>query len=248
MIGGWSPGPLIYLRRFLSAYTIVQPRNLPMPPIPGSWCCDVKVLLMAVVLGFLLWASCRLHEYLPGGIIWNLLAIVATFIWFRYLAAIVVRVSIRKSVQICLDSIRQHDNVIIIGFSWGGAVVAEMLASGMLGDVPRGVIMIAPTTSLVAKIAMEEDAALRIAASHSHYESDGSENSGNIHVVHGTADTAFCPHQERWNSIEGVNLHFLPDNHVFFKRTSQRLLADILTHLVPNATQSEVPPGWSPHE
>jgi hypothetical protein len=118
-----------------------------------------------------------------------------------------------------------------------------MIANGMLDDwgLPP-TVMIAPTTSLVASVAMEKDAALRIAKSHN-------ENiDGKIHVVHGTADTAFCPNQERWNTIDGLTLHRVPDNHVFFKRTSQRVLADILTILLPAETRSEVPPGWLPIE
>ena len=123
MIGGWSPGPLIYLRRFLSAYQIVEPRNLPMPPFPGSWCCDIKFVFMVAVLILLLWIS---TSDIIQAIFLKILIIVASIIWFRILAAIAVRISIQKSAQICNDTIRKHDkgnnDIIIIGFSWGGAV------------------------------------------------------------------------------------------------------------------------------
>jgi hypothetical protein len=122
IIGGWSPGPLLYLRRLLSSYHTVEPRNLPMPPFPGSWCCEVKVILMFAVLPVLLWTASRIHLY-ASSIVWNILAAIVYLLWFRLLAAVVVRVSIKRSAQICMASIRQHEgNVIIIGFSWGGAV------------------------------------------------------------------------------------------------------------------------------
>jgi hypothetical protein len=94
-------------------------------------------------------------------------------------------------------------------------------------------LLIAPTTALVASIAMEKDSALRIAG--------GQEllDDGSVHVVHGSADNAFCPHQERWNAATSVALHRVHDNHVFFQRASQRKLVDILAHLLRAAKASE---------
>ena len=135
-----------------------------------------------------------------------------------------------------------------------------MIANDMLNDCfptqrRRRVLMIAPTTSLVSKVALQEDAAIRIASAlaangrYDEYENSAGDGINNqIHVVHGTIDKVFCPHQERWNSIAGITLHRVRDNHVFFNRRSQQLLADVLTVLVPNETRSEVPPGWTPHE
>jgi hypothetical protein len=118
-----------------------------------------------------------------------------------------------------------------------------MIANGMLDDgcLPP-TVMIAPTTSLVASVAVQKDAALRVANSRNEYIN------GKIHVVHGTSDVVFCPNQERWSAIDGLTLHRVPDNHVFAKRTSQRVLADILTLLLPAETRTEVPPGWLPIE
>jgi hypothetical protein len=127
IVGGWSPGPLMYLKSFLSSHrcSIVEPRNLPMPPFPGSWCCDPKVMAMFIVLIVLLWMSSRIHHYAPS-VLWNVVAVVAALVWVRLLALVVVRSSIRKSIQICLEVIRQQEegnvNVIVIGFSWGAAV------------------------------------------------------------------------------------------------------------------------------
>jgi hypothetical protein len=76
--------------------------------------------MMAVEI-VLMWLSC--HQFTSGFSFWNFVAIAAALFWMRLVAAIVVRTSIKKSMQICLDAIRyQEGNVIIIGFSWGGAV------------------------------------------------------------------------------------------------------------------------------
>lgn len=93
------------------------------------------------------------------------------------------------------------------------------MALGMVGrsDQPLA-LLIAPTTSLVASFAGQKDAALRI--------TPHSCNPSRVAVVHGTADHAFCPNQERWRET-GVSLHYLVDNHVFMRHPSQRQLISI---------------------
>ena len=122
ILGGWSPGPLLYLIEFLSSQQcdILQPRNLPMPPIPGSWCCDPKVLLMILALVGIQWV---LHSF-NDGLQWVFISIVVTLVWFRLLVAVVVRASIERSVKISLKCLREQEGreIILIGFSWGGAV------------------------------------------------------------------------------------------------------------------------------
>ena len=94
-------------------------------------------------------------------------------------------------------------------------VLAELLAQRQFGSQPTA-LLIAPTTSLVASIAMQKDAAQRI-----DYEAFG------VHVVHGTDDLAFCPNQDRVTAE--VRLHRIADNHVFFRQSSQRFLRNLLT-------------------
>lgn len=102
-------------------------------------------------------------------------------------------------------------------------VIAEMTALGMIGrfDQPLA-LLIAPTTSLVALVAKQTDAALRIRHSC---------NSNRVFVVHGAADHAFCPNQERWEHT-GASLHNLVDNHVFMRHSSQRQLINIAGNIL----------------
>lgn len=93
-----------------------------------------------------------------------------------------------------------------------------MVARGMIGRLDQPVaLLIAPTTSLVASVAKQRDAASRIRHSC---------NSSRVFVVHGTADHTFCPNQERWQDT-GASLHYLVDNHVFMRHSSQRQLISI---------------------
>jgi hypothetical protein len=94
-----------------------------------------------------------------------------------------------------------------------------MLAKGKLDSHAR-VLLIAPTTSAVARIAFETDAASLVPCD------------GNVHVVHGTEDTTFCPNQTRWI---GDNLHRIHDNHVFFEPSSKIFLQELLISLLDDS-------------
>jgi len=55
----------------------------------------------------------------------RLLSIVAALVWFRFLAAFVVRISVDQSIRIVQQEILHLDDperIVLIGFSWGGAV------------------------------------------------------------------------------------------------------------------------------
>lgn len=108
-------------------------------------------------------------------------------------------------------------------------VVSEMVAQDLVGGEGQpSALLIAPTTSLVASVAMQTDAALR---------TGGFSNKDYIHVVHGTLDSTFCPHQDRWNTA-GVTIHSLDDNHIFMRRSSRDELSGILFNLVANSRRS----------
>jgi hypothetical protein len=127
LIGGWSPGPLIYLKRFLQTQqrcNVVEPKHLPMPPFPGSWCWDINVIAMVTGLCLSFWLISRLEpESSSVRLILKILFGSMVCIWFRFLAAVVVRSAIRKGVQLCHNEINRHEgHVILVAFSWGGAV------------------------------------------------------------------------------------------------------------------------------
>lgn len=235
IIGGWSPGPLMYLKRGLRRQCIFLEPSVPMPPVGCSWCIDKHMLALLCVLAFMSW-SC--HDM--GGRIdrkWLLfltrVGIVAvSLVVIRFLVAGIVRSSVQKGVQIAHQCLQRHRNVaVIIGFSWGGGVVAEMLRQGLVGNEGQPpALLIAPTTALMASPALQRDPALEIRV----------QDPTRVHVFHGTEDGAFCPHAERWEQTNAT-VHWCHDNHVFMQRNSLQELARTLLELL---SRSQV--GTSP--
>jgi hypothetical protein len=105
-----------------------------------------------------------------------------------------------------------------------------MVAQDLVGGEGQpSALLIAPTTSLVASVAMQTDAALRMGFF---------SREDSIHVVHGTLDSEFCPHQDRWNSAR-VTIYSIDDNHIFMRRSSRDELSGILFNLVASRQRSE---------
>jgi hypothetical protein len=235
IVGGWSPGPLRHLKRALRSqgcHEIIEPSNLSlfMPPtIPGLWCCHPAVIIMTLMLGATIYFAVTANTTL----LLRILIILLALAWCRFLVGVVVRTSIETSIRkirregLNADNI-DHNRVLIIGFSWGGSIVADMIAKGMVGgENQSSALLIAPTTSLVASVALQEDAASKIA------ELGLAQNyPTKITVVHGEYDVAFCPHQNRWNNISAVDLEILPDNHMFGMSSSLRALERILLNCI----------------
>lgn len=149
--------------------------------------------------------------------------------WIRLMAAVAVRSSLQKGVELCRNEFLKHHVTVAVGFSWGAAVLAELLTTCLPDDddVPA-MLLIAPTTAAVAGVGLMEDAVFRI--SH-HTFPDGL-----IHVVHATHDRMFCPHPERWEAIESVAYTMLPDSHIFNDRSNKRVLADIMISMLQMKT------------
>ena len=126
-VGGWSPGPLSHLQRFArnqQHIAIVELKNLPMPPLPGSWCYDPYVLAMIALLLICCWVVSHINFQELWAILILYIILFGNFIvWLRYFASVVVRSAVRKGVEICWHELRRHQGkVVMVGFSWGGAV------------------------------------------------------------------------------------------------------------------------------
>ena len=228
--GGWSPGPLGYLKRVLAqkgGCEIIEPNKLKkyMPPFPGLWCFHPIVLVVVLMLG----ATIYLAVTATVMMVVRLLIVLLALGWCRLLVGMVVRTSIETSIRTILrESDSDSINTLIIGFSWGGCVVAEMIARRMIGGPNKpSALLIAPTTSIVARLALQQDAALR-----THKLLLPEEYATRITVVHGEYDHEFCPHQHRWQNVQGVDLQMLSDNHVFLRSSSLRALERILEKFV----------------
>ena len=260
ILGGWSPGPFYYLESYLEhdkGYRLVRPA-LEMPPMTIGWCCQWQVILLLSVYAMFLWFMrqwCRRLRRQDTA--WPvvgayLLILVATVLWFRILVALAVHSSIQSNVKKCRQLIEDYNISLVLGFSWGGAVAAELLVDRKIAarhekdaTIPttpihnyqerdnivdtsqrHGIsfLLMAPTTSVVASLDwfQPRDASLRVS----------SRLDSAVVVVHASNDAAFCPHAERWRGIPSVEWTVLRDNHVFLRPSSERALKEIVNRLI----------------
>lgn len=198
-----------------------------MPPMGFSWCCDLGMAMLAIVIAVTIWACIALAVYIESGAwlaVTRLALILVCMILSRLCVAAVERGSTGKGVNVASKCMRQQNVAVVIGFSWGGDVVAEMLRLGLVGGMDQpAVLLIAPTTALVAKVAKKKDTPLSIRVP--------DDMSQRVHVFHGTDDKSFCPHSDRWEST-GATFHLVHDNHVFCRRESLYELASVLASLI----------------
>lgn len=224
ILGGWSPGPLNHLKNYLQHRNcvIIEP-NIPMPPMGCSWCCDISMLVLLGVVGLMVWGCQALAASMTnlGLLIGTCILLVAvSLVLIRLCVAWLVRRSIDKGVHQAKRFL--PDAALVIGFSWGGCVVAELLRRECIGEEPAA-ILIAPTTALVATVALHRDVALDMRI----------QDSTQVHVFQGRHDQAFCPHADRWDHT-GVTLHWCNDNHVFLRQESIQALVQTLAELLDN--------------
>lgn len=227
ILGGWSPGPLNLIKRnFYGICSFLEP-SIPMPPMGCSWCLDIGMAMLAVMIGLTVWACVILDDFIKSRAwlaVARLAVIVTGLVLSRLCVAATVRGSMQKGVNIASRILREQNVAVVIGFSWGGGVLAEMLRLGLVGgpDEPA-VLLIAPTTVIMASFAMRTDAPLTIRIPDS--------ASQRVHVCHGTYDESFCPHSERWG-LTGATFHLIRDNHVFCRQESVRELSNVLATLL----------------
>jgi len=224
VLGGWSPGPLSYLkRRFRSdRFVFVEPA-IPMPPMGFAWCWDPFCLLLVVNLVFTSWLCNWLAQgaELSGSL--AALTVAGTLIVAagvaRLCVAGLVRGAMRVGARRSSALIRQHNYDMVVGFSWGGGVAAQLLLQGKLGtqETPA-VLLLAPTTAAMGRFAMRPDAASSIQVE---------PGNRNRVVVFHASDDGFCPDAQRvrWEAT-GATAHTCHDSHVFEHTRSLDVIAD----------------------
>ena len=243
ILGGWSPGPFYYLESFLQdelGFLLLRP-PMEMPPVTWGWCCHYswQMLLLSFTFAGFLWLvrvwckSASSCSYAAAGVV----TFMGTLFWLRLVVACAVHSSMQYNIQLCRRLLVEYHVSVVVGFSWGGAVAAELLATAAdptdnallannhhLASSSPAYLLMAPTTAVVASLNLfqRKDAALRIGAS----------SAAAVSVVHATADPIFCPHPERWRDQPNVEFTLLRDNHVLLRSASERSIMDILTRLL----------------
>mmetsp|Transcript_27304 Transcript_27304/g.40310 ORF Transcript_27304/g.40310 Transcript_27304/m.40310 type:complete len:219 (+) Transcript_27304:187-843(+) len=204
--------------------SVLQP-SIPMPPVGCSWLLDWKILAIAlvVVLEFLGCLSVSVVVSKTALSVPTLLTVmILSILTVRFSVAFIVRNSISKAIQISQHYVQQNQVAAVVGFSWGGGVVAEMLRRGTVGGSNQpAVLLIAPTTALISRISMVRDPATVIRVEENH----------RVHVFHDSYDHFFCPHADRW-AQSGISFHCCEDNHIFLSQYSKQALKETLINLI----------------
>jgi hypothetical protein len=188
-------------RRSTAGIRILQP-SLDMPPVTCTWCCNWRFGVMILALILYIWGARRtcqrvLDKHHSTIVVYYQYLVLLTLIGLVLMRAVVsevIRISVRHNLDMCQRLLAKHKNIVmVVGFSWGGAIGAELVAQGILGSYycennnnnnnngdaqtttkgqahePPAVLLIAPTTSLIASLSIlnpyRTDAALRIVAS-----------------------------------------------------------------------------------
>ena len=111
ILGGWSPGPLDYIRdRFATECVFFEPA-LHMPPVGINWCCTWQSALLAAALYCAWYFASR-----------SLVAVLVALAACPLIIILLVRGSIRRSIAAAEAVIVAQSIDVVVGFSWGGAI------------------------------------------------------------------------------------------------------------------------------
>jgi hypothetical protein len=241
ILGGWSPGPLTALKsRFRAQCSFLEPA-IPMPPVGVGWCASPSFMMLVAELVLVPWLCVWVEDEAgissAGAALATLGVISAAAVLARLCVAGLVRDSLRVGAQRAAATLRQHPVDVVVGFSWGGGVAADLLREGHLGvHGSPSVLLLAPTTAAIARCALQRDAAsaIRIDAA----------NRGRVYVFHASHD-GFCPDAQRecWEAT-GATTHTCHDSHVFERQCSLdeisralQTLCDIPVRSVPSVSE-----------
>lgn len=232
ILGGWSPGPLPYLTRGIRRNCHFYQPNIPMPPVGCTWCCDKGFVALLAVLALMSWSCHAVGSSEIGNraliAVARFAIVVGCLILIRFCIAWIVRGSVQTGISKARALMQQHEIGLIIGFSFGGAVVAEMVRRGIVGNhsgQPKA-LLLAPTTAWVCAAALQRDSSLEISV--------GDER--RVHVYHASNDEFFCPHAQRWEQ-SGVHYKLVHDCHIFVNRGARMEIAQSLVDLIQLHTE-----------
>lgn len=227
ILGGWSPGPLNYLKYGRRNCIFLEPK-IPTPPMGWSWCWDWSVVCFFAVLVTMIWSTHAVGPILAAQhtqatvILTQIGLVLFSLLLLRLCLAWIVRSSIRRGVRLAKSYL--NDVTVVIGFSWGAGILAELVRLELVGKPTQAsALLICPTSTVMAQLALQRDPAL------------GIREAQHVHVYHGRYDGFFCPNADRWEQAAGVTLHWCEDNHVMMKKESIQAMTETLDELVQHS-------------
>lgn len=223
VVGGWSPGPLHFLKhRFRNVVEFHDITNkIPTPPVGGA--CWFNPYLLCILL-FLSLLPFGIFVLVGANLRWLFkLVLICLFCFLVYVLVRKVFVpkflkyAIERSCSVINNAIKSDHYDVVIGFSWGGAIVWWCLCKNIWSGKT---MILAPTIDIMASIAKMKFPILS-------KKKDSSLQ--NIICVHAEGDP-FTPKkqisqiQDACASLGLVDMYECRDSHVFESFTSEDLI------------------------
>lgn len=231
VIGGWSPGPITFIqKRFhldVEFHDITS--RIPTPPVGVICWLNPYLLFIFVCAGLVLYGISVIASMQQDAIVKIFLIIVLCLLDYVLVRKVFVpkflTYSINHSCKVIESSLKNDHYDIVIGFSWGGAIVWWCLCQ----DVWHGKTMIlAPTIEIMANIAKLKFPML----SKTNNDINNSNQQKNIICIHAEGDP-FTPKkqiskiQDCSTSTGLIDMYECCDSHVFEQLSSEDLIENI---------------------
>lgn len=226
---GWSPGAFPFVVNHYRNDDTVEFLE-PSTFCPASPCCFLHCVNPGTVLLFVVAYVVVLMLAGSSDVAQTVAVMVCGILAARMSIAISVRFALWHAVWLAQAVIEEHRPDLLIGFSWGGAVAWELIASRKWSGPS---ILLAPTVSIIARWACTGAATVSLAPA----------TAAQCHVFHaGPGQDPFCPdEQHTYMSAAGCVTHvYQRESHVLRGR---EVVADILEAveaaralLVPSST------------
>jgi hypothetical protein len=246
LLSGWSDGPLGVLRYAFPDVDFVQ-LDIPTPPAGTQWLRNRYVAALAAFLALCAVGVRNIVKNVKNGGKQEHPALLAVgllaFVFFvRLLVYNIVRQAVKDGMRAALGALpgkkagaaRRRGGggggggevAAIVGFSWGGGVLWQMLCEDATAEALARVpaLLLAPTIQANVKCSGQRHRPPRKDADFS-----------NVHVVCGSNDP-FCPASQEELIAEqsqgGAHYHTVDDDHVLFSSDSRRLYCGLLQQML----------------
>ena len=242
VIGGWSPGPLTFLQnRFhldVEFHDITS--QIPTPPIGIICWLNPYLLFIFVCVGMIPYGISIITSTQQDATVKILLVIALCLVDYLFIRKVFVpkflKYSINHSCNVIKKALKNDHYDIVIGFSWGGAIVWWCLCQ----DIWSGKTMIlAPTIEIMANIAKLKFPMLSKRNKNVKMNNNNNNNqqhNNNIIICIHAEDDPFTP-KKQISKIQDcststqqaglIDMYECRDSHVFEQFSSEDLIEKI---------------------
>lgn len=224
---GWSDGPLRRIAQVFDGQVEILSVDLPMPGVGRTGFLWMKNPFIFATIGYIVclpFIAKIMLEYFSPIVTLSLLLPCSVGI-FRCLLGATIYYAIRQGIKITADNIRRFDPDIVVGFSWGGGILAWLLADGQWKGPA---LLLSPTHYRMAQTAFLK--APRIRADES--SSVAAQSGGRVKILYAPRDPFLPRAQIELFRIDGCGAELIDDDHTLCETKSLRVICDRFRELL----------------